>query len=223
MIDDLNTAWNHVMTVTREQVTQSLNDRDAAMLYEAMLNDLRHDHAIDAEHTLLGMRRAPASKDRHHAIEGGLLTHLLEMWALWFGCKNIILSSLTPSVLPKTLTDSMVWRAILHHDLNKIWRYQLISNNPWKVEYSTRDRPGGLLGNANKSLWLLQSYGIRLDLPLYNALLCSEGGYSEVRPSAETVLAKIVHILDEMSANVVDRLMYGRFWDSKCGGINDEK
>lgn len=213
--NSLDIGWEKVRALTNNLVMS----HDMRRLYLRMLDDLKEDR-IGNGYTLLGMRRAPASKERHHALEGGLVNHLLQMFIIWGGMKEVM-----RLFVPHThvhLDDTTVWCAILHHDLNKIWKYKPIAGDVWKVEYGNEyDRMEQLLGSAHKSLWLLNKYGIHLSLPLHNALICSEGGFSEVRPRTETVLAKVVYLLDEFSANVIDRLQFNRFWDSKVGGIAD--
>lgn len=209
---DLDKNWQLVVDLTvKLAAEQSGNLTD-------MLNDLRQDRVVSHQCTLIGMRRAPASKDRHHDREGGLVQHLLEMWDIWSSDGNAIVRQFgKPHPL---INDGLVWQTILFHDLNKVWRYKLVSPDPWEVDYAKEeDHLAKLVGNHLKSLWFLQKYGIRLTLPLFNALICSEGGYNKHGPEVETVLAKLVYLLDELSANVADRLNHNRFWESKRGGI----
>lgn len=216
-INSLDANWERFRALTANTITS----HDIKHAYLRMIDDLREDRRLDHTCTLLGLYRAPGSKERHHAVEGGLIIHLLEMFEIWKDLREIIRRRVLHMHIH--LDDQSIWLAILHHDLNKIWKYQLISEAPWMVDYGNqRDRIEYMLGGTNKSLWLLAKYGIRLSLPLHNALICAEGGFSETpRPHTETVLAKVAYILDEMSANVVNRLQHGRFWDSKVGGLSE--
>lgn len=186
--------------------------------YTLLLNDLRHDRHY-GDSCILGMYRAPASKDRHHNVEGGLVQHLLQMWELWVDLQRVFRAHNAQHPL---LNDAMVWKGILHHDLNKVWKYRQVkrTDGVWEVDYA-RDTLQDLLGDAsNKALYFLMQRRIVLPLPLFNALITSEGGYSrQPRPKAETALAKTLYLLDDMSANVIDRMQTNRFWDSKFGGI----
>lgn len=219
MNNRLDHNWDRVFRLTQDLVVEKLGDRDAGAAHAIMLNDLRHDRNTDNV-CVLGMRRAPASKDRHHDREGGLVVHLLEMWDIWLtDYAHIIRQYGTPH---PQINDATVWRTILYHDLNKVWRYRLESEEPWRVDYANREDKVSQLVGHHKTFWWLHKYNIRLTLPLYNALLCSEGGYNDHRPRVETALAKLVYLLDEMSANVVDRLNTNRFWDSQRGGSLNE-
>jgi len=213
----LDNQWREVVRLTNDLLIERHSDQEMHSKYMMLLNDLRHDKCM-GDKIVLGMYRAPASKDRHHNVEGGLTLHLLQMYNAWEILREGIVRR--KGELHPCFTEANVWRAILHHDLNKVWRYEFIQHNPWKVDYYELDRPAELLGAMSKSQWIIQSYGIRLSLPLANALICAEGGYSHTRPRAETVFAKVLYLCDELSANVIDRLDTDRFWDSKDGGLN---
>lgn len=219
---DLN--WSIFWGLCIEQLSEHIRDRDMVSRYLELLNNLRSNHVVrdgDDEVILLGMHDAPASVSRHHTFQGGLVAHMLEMWDLW---KAHIRPIFVKRDQPWNFTDSDVLRAILHHDLNKVWRYKLSGTDPllitpWQVSYANElDRLDRLLGPTNKSLFLLQQRGIKLGPLHYNALLCAAGGYGEIQPRASTVFAKTIYLLDELSANVVNRLDTGKFWDSQHGG-----
>jgi hypothetical protein len=224
--EDLDNNWNRLIEITSTLIVSGqLSSRDAMSAddelarYMLLLNDVRHDR-MKEDVCLLGMRRAPASKNRHHNVEGGLVRHLLQMWEIWVGMKAILRDHRAQHPL---LNDANVWKCILHHDLNKVWKYRLENGDPWKVDYaSDTDRLTYLLGDVNKVMFLLSKHGIHLSLPLFNGLITAEGGFSlSPRPKTESVLAKMAYLLDEMSANVIDRLQTNRFWDSKEGGIRE--
>jgi hypothetical protein len=216
----LENNWNRLEYLTRSLLVNKLHDVEQHASYVRMLNDLRQDRTVYGE-TLLGLYRAPASKNRHHDCEGGLVAHLVQMWDLWTGLRSVIKGQVGVWMHAQ-LSDQNMWLAILHHDLNKIWKYKLVSGSPWQVDYANTDRTSALLGDTSKSMWLLQHYDIKLSIPLYNALIVAEGGFSKVRPHAESVLAKVAYLIDELSANVVDRMLTDRFWDSKRGGLREE-
>jgi hypothetical protein len=50
-------------------------------------------------------------------------------------------------------------------------------------------------------------------LKVLNAILNSEGGYSKTPTQWQTVLAKYVYVLDEISSNVLARLEKGNVYD----------
>lgn len=215
---ELDARWVYIEDQTRTATLQRFSDRETSMTYDLMLRELRYDRHR-GNLILLGMQSAPASKNRHHNREGGLVVHLLEMYDIWKECIQPFLKNRTSE--HPLLTDSNVWLAILHHDLNKVWRYRLVNYDPWTVDYHEISQ-SKLLGGPQTSLSILMQNGITLTPVMHNALLCSEGGYAAHQPGAMTVLAKIVYILDEMSASVVNRLRENLFWDSLVGGINEE-
>lgn len=235
LTQSLDANWVQISELTSTLMSSSgdsslaaLNTRDELSQYSQLFNDLRHDRLVPGkdkngnaiEITLLGMRRAPGSKNRHHNVEGGLVKHLLQMWEIWTGLRGILRDH---DAQHAQLNDLNIWKCILHHDLNKVWKYKLVMPTPeWEVDYANeQDRLTTLLGDTNKVMFLLNKHGIKLPIPLHNALLTAEGGYSKTQPYAETVLAKTAYLLDELSANVVDRLQTNRFWDSKQGGISE--
>lgn len=234
----LETNWGRLHEVTSkiiDALDHSADQREAnaeAIRYERMLATLRHDRVFpgkdkegkDIEVRILGMMRAPGSKNRHHNVEGGLVAHLLQMWELWIDLRPVIHEHIASSQpAHPQLNDMNVWKCILHHDLNKVWKYKLVTDSPWEVDYANeQDRLTIMLGDTNKTLFFLGNAGIKLSPILLNAMITAEGGYAtQPRPQTETVLAKVAYLLDEMSANVVDRLRTNRFWDSKAGGISD--
>lgn len=220
----LENQWREFTSLTNQLLVRSVHDKDMQSRYTELLSHCRTDRSYGASEyptTVLGMFRAPASKDRHHAFEGGLVAHMLEMWDVWMHWRTAIYT-------PLAFDDATVWRAILHHDLGKVRKYRLIDRdehyNPvdeWKVDYAkpSEDRLNHLLGDTHKALSILSRHGIYLTPMLHNALITSHGGYTEDYPRCETAFAKLIYLLDEYSANVLNRLN-GRFWDSKIGGID---
>lgn len=223
----LDANWSRVSELTSTLMSSSgdhslaaLNTRDEVSQYNQLFNELRHDR-WHGDVCLLGMRRSPGSKNRHHNREGGLVLHLLQMWEIWLGLRGVLRDQ---NAQHAQLNDLNVWKCILHHDLNKVWKYRFVAREDggWEVDYANdMDRVTSMLGDAHKVVFLLMKHGIKLTIPLHNALITSEGGYSATRPYTETVLAKTAYLLDELSANVVDRLQTNRFWDSKQGGISE--
>jgi hypothetical protein len=171
---------------------------DVLQAYRDLLDFTAQD-APDGERTYLGFFRAPAAKGNHHAFEGGLVYHLLEMWNVWTLLRPMALAS--PYV-----TDERVLRAILNHDLHKAYlTYVLISADPWQTDYGKHETDE-LMTNDTKSLWLLTKHHVPMDPEQMNALLWAEGGFSKTRPNWTSVLAKLCYLLDEMSGNVIARI-----------------
>lgn len=203
---DLEKNWKQLNQLT----VGLLGDCEHLILpYQRLFERYRNDIVVDAQTTILGLYRAPGSKDRHHDFEGGLVAHMLEMWSIYEWIVPML-----KSMDLKPFGSSNIWRGIIHHDLNKIHRYKRLQQTPWMVDYAD-DRANDLLGSAQKSLAILIEMNLAPNILLHNALITSEGGYSKSRPKNETALAKMLYLLDDMSANVVDRLRSGRFWDSQ--------
>lgn len=217
MTISLSGQWDRMIRLTEMFLTQHADSTELSEKYVAMLEMLRADQVF-GEECALGLYRAPASQSRHHAFEGGLVAHLLQMFDIWV---ELGLALRTQTALPEYLTDNaFVWRAILHHDLNKVWKYKLVTADPWKVDYAP-DPLSKLLTDTHKSLQILGRMHITLPVVLHSALITAEGGFSATRPKVESVFSKVIYLLDELSANVVDRLQRDAFWDSKIGGINE--
>jgi len=216
----LTDQWDRMVRLTELFLTQGASDTELSEKYVAMLNDLRNDTLTMGDTGyVLGMERAPASQSRHHAREGGLVAHILQMWDLWSGgLKSTIAAQC--GLVDYVEDSSFVWRAILHHDLNKVWKYELKSLDPWEVDYA-KDPLTAILTDTHKSLYLLAKHDIFLPVVLHSALITAEGGFSATHPKTESVFSKVIYILDELSANVVDRLQRDAFWDSKIGGIHE--
>jgi hypothetical protein len=173
------------------------------------------DHLDKDGRLYLGLRRAPAAKANHHAYEGGLLAHLIEMWRLHkqvlgpnlLGVKELELAQ---------ITDGRVLTAILSHDLHKgirtyIWR----DESMWRVERGNDDSDG-FMTHEMKSIAFLMSHHIILDEIQMNAFCWAEGGFSTIKPKYTSILAKYCYILDELSGNVLARVQQ-RDFDSVKG------
>lgn len=181
--------------------------------YGYLLANLRLDkEGLDGR--WLGFKRAPAAKGNHHAFEGGLVFHLLEMWDLWL--------KLRPGVHKEPeVSDRRILHAIINHDIHKAYRTYLLgryvingiedvdqTNRNWSVQYGD-DRSDQLMPKDIKSIWLLTNCGVKLDDEQMNALMWAEGGFSDLQPKACSVLAKVAYLLDELSGNVLARIEKG--------------
>ena len=169
-----------------------------AML-DALAPDVAHDDGF-----LLGFMNAPAAKRNHHAYLGGLVVHLIEMWHIW---KNKFREDFPFS---DHVNDRRIMEGIIYHDLHKAYRtFQLVSMNPWEVDYLRNDPENELMTWETKSLWIIMRHGIKLDAEQFNALLWSEGGWAKIQPRWCSVLAKTLYLMDEYSGNVLSRMEDG--------------
>jgi len=191
---DLEENWRQL----KHMVHNTIPDERERNAYLAMLNQLAGD-VTEGFVTLLGFKRAPAAKGNHHAFEGGLVYHLLEMWQCWEMIRE-------RAIFKQWVSDERVAKAILLHDLHKAYRtFKLVSALPWEVDYAN-DVTDMLLTNDIKTLWLAMAHHLPLDPEQLNALIQAEGGYSPIKPRWTSVLAKVCYLLDEMSGNVINRI-----------------
>lgn len=172
-----------------------------------MLDALAPDLPCDGG-PLLGFINAPAAKRNHHAYQGGLVIHLLEMWEIW--------KDRFKQDFPRLgdVTDDRILEGIIYHDLHKAYRtFRLASLDPWKVDYLRDDPDNESMTWEAKTIWLLMGHGIKLDVEQYNALLWSEGGWAKTQPRWCSVLAKVLYLMDEYSGNVLSRIQDGTWRD----------
>lgn len=192
--------WNKLHSLV--SVNMSIEDGAA---YGQMLDALA-DNIWDSEKDIMyaGFMHAPAATGNHHAYEGGLVRHLLEMWDIWLLLRDRWLHS-------PHITDDRVLKAIINHDLHKAYRTYVmnIEGLVTKSHSYGRDETDTLLTSDTKSIWLLMKHNIKLDVEQLHALLWAEGGFSKIKPKETSALAKICYLLDEASGNVQARLDEG--------------
>lgn len=181
------------------------NWADLGGLIDYHLTDVQQHHRLlDSLATdrgyLLGMYRAPAAKGNHHAFEGGLVFHLLEMWFFWQEMWRPTIEQ------NEYINDERILKGIIYHDLHKAYRtFELKSYQPWQTDYA-REYTDQMMTNTIKNIWLLMREGIDLDVQQMNALCWAEGGFSEIKPKQCSVLAKVLYLIDETSGNVRSRI-----------------
>lgn len=173
-----------------------------------LLDAIRDDTLTSDGKLLLGFYRAPAAKGYHHAYEGGLIAHLLEMWHTY-----TVLRDNFPVLTQQGehITDSRVLTAILAHDLHKAYLTFVLdeaayAEGRWSTSYASDHPSENLLTHDVKSLSLLMRYGISMDDEQLNAFCWAEGGWSSIQPKWTSVLAKLCYLLDEFSGNVLARI-----------------
>lgn len=153
---------------------------------------------VSGENTYLGFRRAPAAKGIHHAYEGGLIQHYLEMLHLADNMRNISLFA--------TLSLEDIVFGVFAHDLHKAFAHYHYMNG--KLAYSDNYTTKCLNPNQ-KTVFMLSQCGVRLSELDLNMIFSSEGGYAKDAPAQASVLAKFVYLLDEQSV-MLDRLRHGK-------------
>lgn len=191
---DLEGNWNRLRALITYNLVGEAQQANLRMTY-GLLQD-----QVDKQGTWLGLKRAPAAKGNHHAFEGGLIYHMLEMWQVYQHMKAILPQEI------KQISEERVLQAILLHDVHKAYKtYLLKRQEPWEVDYGNDDTDM-LMTSDVKSMWIAMEYRVPLDPEQINALLWAEGGFAKIKPRWTTVLAKLCYLLDEMSGNVLARI-----------------
>lgn len=166
-----------------------LGDRSPAV--QKMLEDIGERMALSP---------ASAKLDYHCAFPGGLVDHslrvlqnaykLMQAYDMSFSKESMIISC-------------------LFHDLGKIGDekddYYVTQKDDWKYkrgEVFAYNNELKYMSVTDRSLWLLQHYGIRLDKDEYLAISLSDGQYVDANRNygmKEPMLALIVHQADVFS------------------------
>lgn len=187
----------------------------------SMLNSLKFDCTVlerGNSKVYLGMRDAPASKGFHHAYKGGLVQHYLEMLSAWETLGGWIVKQLGDvskpvEEQPFDFTHWMVLQGVVFHDLHKAHlTYVEDPASPSGLNYGNHASDLALTADQ-KTCYLLSKHGIQPTWQVLNALYNSEGGYAKNPPKTASSFAKLLYVLDELSANVVSRLREGNSFD----------
>ena len=214
------TLWTRVPT-TLIQLQQNLNhlsdqvctlipDESAQNRWLHLFSILTPDQRDAAGNLYAGLLTAPASVAAHHNYTGGLVVHYLEMLETaktFYEVKH-------PQLPALPFEPSEVLIGILIHDIHKASFNYKVKQDGTGPEYSTHLSLELLPKNA-RSQQILAEAGIVLTLQQLNVLYNSEGGYNPERPKQCTPLAKFIYLLDEMSANVYDRIAQNRMYHYK--------
>jgi hypothetical protein len=183
--------------------------QEESQKFITMMDSLSGDVEEETESTKctwLGLRRAPAAKRNHHAYEGGLVRHLIEMYEFW----TVLRREYGQIEVDGVCDDARVLKAILLHDIEKAdQNFFLVSQDPWLVDYNYKSDRQLILPGDIRSVEIAFRFGITLDAVQLNALMWAHGGFSELQPKAHSALAKLVYLLDEFSGNVLERVRMG--------------
>lgn len=194
--------------------------------WQLVFDELKRDHVFADKSVSLGFLNAPAGKAQHHAYQGGLVVHLLEMLDIAKSLLPIVTLAGTHTLgktslagvevsyctVDETLTWENVVRVVLLHDLHKA--FQTFSPS---LEY-IKDSFSSLTTVNMQSLMLVNRFGnysYTLHPVVVNALEHSEGGWAKNPPYFLTPLAKFCYVLDELSANVVARILEGEVFPKR--------
>lgn len=208
---------NHQILLQNFQNLLDLIDKVCTPEYASglknMLNKLAVNHQ-DGDKLCPGFICAPASYSAHHSEPGGLVTHCLQMWEL-----SEVLRTNVPAF--QVLNAQTLLAGIIFHDLHKAsYNYIFVSDAEFEKNPNQHFKYHDgmitkILQKSQRSYQIIIENGILLTLEQANALFGSEGGWAESPPKATSVLSKFLYLLDELSANVFDRIIKGRMFDYK--------
>ena len=143
-----------------------------------------------------------SSREKYHAsFPGGLIDHSLRVY------KNarILAKSFNMNVDPTSLLISA-----LFHDFGKVgdldadlylpetseWHREKLGQN-YKVNEEIQKMP-----NAERGLWIMQHFGVKLTLDEWIAIRCNDGPYAEENKyysMSEPNLALVIHMADRLA------------------------
>ena len=145
---------------------------------------------------VFGLYDAPAGKGVHHAYQGGMVEHLLEMHYYLDQFAHNLLDGPSGEKDPRLDMDAMYQGAFLH-DLHKGFMHFYEKEDGtidyWNCAWSTFMTPD------QKTYAMLMETGVRISTKVQHIVNNSQGGWAE-NPSKEvTVEAKLVYLADELS------------------------
>jgi hypothetical protein len=159
-----------------------------------------------------GLRNSPAASGNHHNYKGGLIIHMLQMWEAWDMIRSNYMELSNPDLC---MTDDVILRAILHHDLHKAnatFCYGYETKDLGKIVYGMNPHTH-LLSSDAQTLFLLNHYKVEVPAVLFHIHSLAEGGWSKNPPNDCTVTAKLCYLLDEFSGNVLERVLSRQVFD----------
>lgn len=167
----------------------------------------KHSHLLedgDKHVRVFGIYDAPAGKGVHHAYQGGLVVHLLEM-KYYLDCFTHCLDGPSGGPHPDLDLEAMYEGAFLH-DIHKGFMHF------YEKEDGTLDYWNGawsaFMTPDQKTYAMLMEAGVKISPKVQHIVNNSEGGWAE-NPSKEvTVEAKLAYLADELSV-VNSRLQQG--------------
>jgi hypothetical protein len=163
----------------------------------------RYNHDVQVEDVqILGLMCAPAGKGVHHAYQGGLVEHILEM--VYY--LNSFDSLLDESDNRASLDHAAMIEGALLHDIHKGFMHFYVQKDGsfdyYKGAWNAFNTPN------QKTIAMLMECDVIISPKVLHILNCSEGGWAENAPREATVEAKLVYVADELSV-VNSRLKQG--------------
>lgn len=190
------------MELTAEQITENFEK------YRSFMEKLgpRSSSALNLVDTLgekLALCPASSKKDYHHAIPGGLIDHSLRV--LTNALK--ILKTFGWDIPKESLIIGC-----LFHDIGKVGYvdendnvvdYYISQDSDWHREKLgenyKHNKDMKYMTTTDRSLWLMQHFGIKLTFEEFVAIRLADGQYAEENAPykmKEPILADIVHMAD---------------------------
>ena len=193
------------MELTPEQIAENF---DKYRSFMEKLGDRSESvlHLVDALGESLAMCPASSRKDYHLAIPGGLVDHSIRVLT-----NALKIMKTFGWDIPK---DSLII-ACLFHDIGKVGYvdeggsvvdYYLPQDSEWHREKLgenyKHNKAMKFMTTTDRSLWLIQHFGIRLTFEEFAAIRLADGQYAEENAPykmKEPILADIVHMADFIS------------------------
>ena len=193
------------MELTPEQIAENFEK------YRGFMEKLgdRSEAALSLVDSLgesLALCPASSRKDFHHAIPGGLVDHSLRVLT-----NSLKIIKTFGWDIPK---DSLII-SCLFHDIGKVGYvdedgkvvdYYLPQDSDWHREKLgenyKHNKDMKYMTTTDRSLWLMQHFGVRLTFDEFTAIRLADGQYAEENAPykmKEPILADIVHMADFIS------------------------
>ena len=167
---------------------------------------------------------ASAKKAFHNAMVGGYVEHILHVINMSKQIKDVWVSN--GAMI--NFTDEELVFAAMHHDLGKVGDlegndYYIIQDNDWRVKnmgevYTHNENISSYMNVTDRSLFILQHYGIEMSEWEYLGLKLADGLYEDANEkylkgynpawSLKSNIAYILHQADMMATHIE-----GNQWD----------
>lgn len=191
--------FNKLVTQLKEILSE---DRIANILN--MFNDLEDQLVM-----------APASPSGHGAYHGGLIEHMLDSitFAKFVRKMFSILNTPTPSEESCILCSAF-------HDLGKVGNkeieHYIVEDSDWHREHMNRNfrinlNEETVLHHADRSIYLLQKYGVELTEEEFQAIRVHDGPGAQINTWSPygwniSFLAKFIRVVDYMASSYREQL-----------------
>lgn len=183
--------------LTPDQIEHNWNELQRYIPFEllSLFDHYKLDTVVEGTQ-VLGLMCAPAGKGVHHAYQGGLVEHLLEM-IYYINNFDTLLDGSDDDEFHPALDHSAMVQGALLHDIHKGFMHFYVKEDGsldyWQGAWSALMTPN------HKTFAMLMECGISISAKVQHIVHSSEGGWAENASKETTVEAKLVYIADELS------------------------